>query len=227
MRKLCALLALLAAGCQSAKPAPEDWTSFYEHQPTSILVLPVLNETSAAEAPLAFSSTITHPLVERGYYVFPVQPTLAILEANGIYEGGQLTTIAPQKFHEILGADALLYVTLQAWDTNYAVISSSVEVAMNYRMLDARTGELLWEKSERKILDSNAGHSTSDPLAGLVAALIESAINAASSDYVPLARQANAAALAGLPPGPLSKDHAKVRETLLARSKPAASKPQK
>jgi hypothetical protein len=223
--KACALLALLACGCQAAPAGPEDWTNFYEHQPTSILVLPVLNETSAAEAPIAFSSTITHPLVERGYYVFPVQPTLAILEANGIYEGGQLETIEPQKFNEILGADAVLYVTLKSWDTTYAVIASSVEVAMDYRLVDAHTGGTLWEKSERQVMSSDSGGSGSDPLAALLAAMIESAINASTTDYVPLARQANAAALGALPPGPLSKEHDKAKAELLARSKPAAAKP--
>jgi len=223
--RLLGLLALAVCGCQSAPSEPEDWTTFYEHQPTSILVLPVQNETTAAEAPIAFSSTITHPLIERGYYVFPVQPTLAILEANGIYEGGQLETVAPQKFFEILGADALLYVTLKSWDTHYAVIASSVEVAMDYRMVDARTGELLWENSARQVVSSNSGSSGGDPLAALLSAVIESAVNASATDYVPLARQANFVALGALPPGPLSSEHAKVRQELLARSKPAATAP--
>jgi hypothetical protein len=223
--KLFALFVLLACGCQAPPAAEEDWTNFYEHQPTSILVLPVQNETSAAEAPIAFSSTITHPLVERGYYVFPVQPTLAILEANGIYEGGQLDTIAPQKFFEILGADALLYVTLKSWDTHYAIITSSVEVAMDYRMVDAHTGELLWQNSARQVVSSNSGNGGGDALGALLYALVESAVNASSSDYVPLARQANVAALGALPPGPLSEAHAKVRQELLARSKPAPAKP--
>jgi hypothetical protein len=223
--KLFALFALLVCSCQSAPPAAEDWTPFYEHQPTSILVLPVINETSAADAPIAFSSTITHPLIDRGYYVFPVQPTLAILEANGIYEGGQLESVEPQKFFEILGADALLYVTLHTWDTNFAVFASSVEVALSYRMVDARTGEVIWENAERQVMSSNPNSGGGDPLASLIAAVIESAITAATTDYAPLARAANTQALAVLPPGPLRKDHDKVKEQLLARSKPAPAKP--
>ena len=58
--KLLALLALLACGCQSAPVEAEDWTFFYEHQPTSILVLPVQNETSAAEAPIIASTSGSH-----------------------------------------------------------------------------------------------------------------------------------------------------------------------
>lgn len=206
------LIATLLAGCQTTEPV--DWSHYYEHQPTSILVLPVVNETTAADAPIAFGSTITHPLVERGYYVFPIQPTLEILQANGIYEGGQLMSVDPSKFLEVLGADSVLYVTLHAWDTNYMVIASSVEVSMTYRLVDTHSGEVLWERDESQVVSSGSGSSGS-PLADLLSAAVSAAVTAASTDYVPLARQANAAALVGLPPGVLRADHAEVRERLL------------
>jgi len=216
------LIVTLAAGCQSAPP-PADWANFYDHQPMSILVLPVINETTAAEAPTAFSSTITHPLVERGYYVFPIQPTLEILQANGIYDGGQLANVDPSTFHEVLGADAVLYVTLHSWDTNYAVIASSVEVSMTYELVDARSGEMIWHDDEARVVSSSAGSSGS-PLADLITAAVSAAVTAASTDYVPLARQANAGALSILPPGPLRDDHQEVRERMLAEYAANAAK---
>lgn len=206
-------LALLAA-CATT-PEPPDYTAFYEHQPTTILVLPVINETTAADAPIAFSSTILHPLVERGYYVYPLPATLELLQANGIYEGGQLETVVPARFHELLGVDSLLYVTLHAWDTNYAVIASSVEVAMTFRLVDTQTGETLWENSVERSVSSGGGNSGS-LLADLLTAAVSAAATAASTDYVPLARDANAGALATLPPGPLRGDHGEVRAQLLA-----------
>jgi len=214
-------LTLIAAGCQTA-PVP-DWSLFYDHHPTSILVLPVINESTAAEAPIAFSSTIMHPLVERGYYVFPIQPTLEILQANGVYEGGQLASVDPATFHEILGADAVLYVTLHSWDTNYAIIASSVEVSMTYQLVDARTGAVIWEDDEARVVTSDTS-SSGNPLADLIGAAINAAVTAAATDYVPLARQANVGALSVLPPGPLREDHAEVRERLLAAHAAAAAR---
>ncbi|HVS19773.1 MAG TPA: GNA1162 family protein, partial [Planctomycetota bacterium] len=182
------LLLTLLAGCQMAPPEPHDFSTFYERQPTTILVLPVINETTAADAPIAFSSTILHPLVERGYYIYPLPATLEILQANGIYEGGQLENVVPAKFHEILGADALLYVTLHAWDTNYAVIASSVEVALTLRLVDARSAETLWVNSVRSVVSSDSG-SSGNPIADLLTAVISAAATAAATDYVPRARQ--------------------------------------
>jgi hypothetical protein len=214
VKRALALLALLAS-CQSAAPEPPDYSKFYEHVPTTILVLPVINQTTAADAPIAFSSTILHPLVERGYYIYPLPATLEILQANGIYEGGQLEHVVPAKFQEILGVDALLYVTLQAWDTNYIVISSTVEVAMTFRLVDARSGEEIWENSVRREVSSGSG-GTGSLVADLLYAVVDAAATAASTDYVPLARDANAGALASLPPGPLRGDHEAVRTQLLA-----------
>jgi hypothetical protein len=214
VKRAMALLALLA-GCSTTAPEPPDYSKFYAHQPTTILVLPVINQTTAADAPIAFSSTILHPLVERGYYIFPLPATLEILQANGIYEGGQLENVDPTKFAEILGVDALLYVTLHAWDTNYAVIASSVEVAMSFRLDDARTGETIWENSVQRSVSSGSGGS-GDLLADLLIAVVDAATTAAATDYVPLARDANAGALASLPPGPLRDDHQAVRTQLLA-----------
>lgn len=213
MKRALLLLALLA-GCSTTSPEPPDFSSFYERQPTTILVLPVINETTAADAPIAFSSTILHPLVERGYYIYPLPATLEILQANGIFEGGQLENVDPTKFAEILGVDALLYVTLHAWDTNYAVIASSVEVAMTFRLVDTRTGETLWKNSVQRSVSSSSG-SSGNLLADLLTAAVSAAATAAGTDYVPLARDANAGALASLPPGPLRGDHGAVRDQLL------------
>ncbi len=44
----------------------------YQNHPTSILVLPATNTTTSVDATDHFRFTITKPLSERGYYVFPV-----------------------------------------------------------------------------------------------------------------------------------------------------------
>jgi hypothetical protein len=187
----------LVAACQTTAPVG-NYAAFYESQPVSILVLPVVNETTAAEAPDAFSSTITRPLLKRGYYVFPVQPTLEILRSEGVVFGGQLEDIDPRLFHEVLGTDAVLYTTLHSWDTHYLVLASGVQVAMTYRLVDARTGQTLWEDHASRQVSSDSGGGS------LLAAMISAAVTAATTDYVPLARQASDAALRTLPAGPLS-----------------------
>ena len=65
----------LLLGC----PPRHDYTLFYAHQPRSIVVVPVLNDSPEVSAPAVFITTVSVPLAERGYYVFPVYLTEALL----------------------------------------------------------------------------------------------------------------------------------------------------
>ena len=51
---------------------PHDYTLFIDSEPKSILVLPPLDETLEEGASTHCLATVTRPLAERGYYVFPV-----------------------------------------------------------------------------------------------------------------------------------------------------------
>ena len=64
------LLALALGGCVTAKPY--DYTAFRQNPPRSILILPPINQSTAIEATYGYLSTVTRPVAERGYYVFPV-----------------------------------------------------------------------------------------------------------------------------------------------------------
>lgn len=208
---------LVLASCATKAPI-KDYQAFYDHQPTSILVVPVFNETTSAEAPGAFQSTIARPLIERGYYVFPVQPTAAILQSEGVFEGGQLREVPPSVFAEHLGTDAILYVTLHAWDTSYAVLASSVEVSMTYSLVDALSGELLWEDTGSRTINSSSSSSSGNIIADLLVAAVSAAVTAAGVEYVPLARDANKIALVSLPAGPLSAQFDAERGRYLAQA---------
>ena len=179
----------------------------------SILVLPVINETTSAEAPEAVLCTIGNPLIQRGFYVMPVIPSIELLRAEGLYEGGQLSQIEPIKFREYLGADAVLYVTLHSWDTSYAVIASSVSVAMTYTLVDTESGTTLWEDSAVRVVSSDTSQSSGNPLADLIAMAVSAAVTAAVQEYVPLARQANVLALRTLPIGPIGREAEATPET--------------
>ena len=75
-------LPLITIGC--ATPTPVDHTAFLEHVPRSILVLPPLDETMETEACAGSLSTISRPLAERGYYVFPVAMVDLMMRENGL-----------------------------------------------------------------------------------------------------------------------------------------------
>lgn len=186
----------VAAGCM-----PRDLATFYAHHPRSIVVVPAVNETVEVSAPAVFITTVTRPLAERGYYVFPVHLTDLILKDLGFAEAGHIHLLPPERFHDVFGADAVLLITIKDWSTKYLVLASSVDVRMEYVLKDTRTGTVLWQ-TEKFVSESKGG---GDPIS-----LIVAAVHALFTDYLPLARQANEQVFlppAGLPAGPYHPEY--------------------
>ncbi len=71
-RRLAGALAAVAVLCGGCATTPYDYAPYRQHMPRSILVLPPLNKSVEVNAPYSYLSTVTRPLAECGYYVFPV-----------------------------------------------------------------------------------------------------------------------------------------------------------
>src|SRR5690349_7138092 len=119
-------LGLALAGCQTVKPY--DYTNFRAHPPRSILVLPPLNESMAVEGTYGYLSTVTRPIAERGYYVFPVAVTDQFMKDNGLPTAGEMQDAPLAKFAEIIGADAVLFLKLRRYGSTYHVVNASTTV---------------------------------------------------------------------------------------------------
>ncbi len=207
MKKIIFLLAvplILLSGCAlSTKP---DLAAFYAHQPRSIVVVPVANDSPEITAPAVFTPSLTMPLAERGYYVFPIYLTEMLLRDLGLSEAGHIHQMPPQRFLELFGADAVLLITIKDWSTKYIVISSSIVVAADYVLKDTRTGMILWRGNRSIIKQPNSGGG------GLIGMLVSSVVHALITDYRPLAREANNTAFLpphGLPAGPYHPEFGK------------------
>jgi len=64
--------------------------TFRAHPPRSILILPPLNESTALEGTYGYLSTVTQPVAEHGYYVFPVEVVDRFLKENGMPTAGEM-----------------------------------------------------------------------------------------------------------------------------------------
>jgi len=165
------VVALLLAGCATK---PYDYTNYRAHPPRSILVLPPLNESTDMKGTYGYLSTVTRPIAELGYYVFPVAVIDQFLKENGMPTAGEMHQVPLNKVAEIIGADAVLFVTLQQYGTKYQVINSATIVRVRARLVDTRTGILLWEGEGMG--QQNSG-GTGNILGDLIAAAITQAIN--------------------------------------------------
>jgi len=166
---------LMAAGLLGAcaTPTSYDYTAFKQNRPASLLVLPPVSNATDIKASPAMLAQATLPLAESGYYVVPVTLVDETFKQNGLTTPDDIHEVAPQKLREIFGADAAVYLRITRYGTTYAVISSETTVAAEARVVDLRTGQLLWEgkamASSRESEGSNQG--------GLVGLLVKAVVN--------------------------------------------------
>ncbi|HKT74143.1 MAG TPA: GNA1162 family protein [Steroidobacteraceae bacterium] len=205
----CAIICALAAGCATTQPY--DYGNFRAHRPRSILILPPLNESTAVEGTYGYLSTVSQPVAELGYYVFPVEVVDQFLKDNGMPTAGEMHQVPLNKVLEITGADAVLFVTLEKYGSQYNVLSSTTIVRVHARLVDTRTQTLLWEGHGEAQQGSSNG--SGGLLGAAIAAAISQAINSKTDQAHNVSRLANANMFAaqsrGLPHGPYSPDYNK------------------
>jgi hypothetical protein len=197
-------------GC--AAPPKPDQSAFRNSNPKSILVLPPVNLSTDIRGSLSFLSTVTYPLSEAGYYVFPVAMVEATFKENGLPLPDQMHEAPLTKLQSIFGTDAVLYLTLEKYGSTYVVLDSQTVVTAQARLVDARTGILLWQG--RASASDAEGRDNSNGLVGvlLTSVLHQLASNIGNPGYR-LSHVTSARLLApqpgGMLYGPRSPNHGK------------------
>lgn len=194
-----ALLVLsLATGCTTMQlgTRAEAFPAMYTpKKPTSMLVVPAINNSTAADAADLLNVTVAQPFVDHGYYVFPVPLVAEIFQREGVIEGAQARSVPMSLFRKNFGADSVLFLTIDAWDKNYAVLAANITVGIQYVLVSTDTSEILWSYKQTVAID------TSGSSGSLLVDLVATAINTAVADYVPVAAQVHANAVQSLPFG--------------------------
>ncbi|PLZ03390.1 hypothetical protein CY652_06180 [Burkholderia sp. WAC0059] len=163
-------LALLAACAQPVRHV--DYTAFKNSRPRSILVLPPTNETTDVNATNSMLSQMTMPLAESGYYVVPVAVMDETFKQNGLTTAADIQATSPAKLREIFGADAALYAKVTQYGTVYHIVDSATVVTASAKLIDLKTGDILWQGSASA--NSNEGNNSSG--GGLIGMLIIAAV---------------------------------------------------
>ena len=187
-------LALLfaCAGCVQ----PYDYTAFRAHPPRSILVLPPINHSTDIRGSYGYLSTVTRPLAEMGYYVFPVVEVDEFMKENGLPTAGEMQQAPLDKIGKIMGADAVLYITVNKYGSKYEIITSVVTVSAEAKLVDVKTGLTLWQGTVVEQQSSDSGNGIAD----LIDAVITQIINSSSDQAHKLSSVANSEML-------MTKDH--------------------
>ncbi|CDG81082.1 DUF799 domain-containing protein [Janthinobacterium agaricidamnosum] len=213
-KRLIALIGVLAvlSGCAAQKPIEKaDYSKLRAANPHSVLVVPVVSRSVDVDAPDYFLSTIARPLAERGFYVFPINLVKRVMEDDGLGDADMVHGSDTHKLASMFGADSVLYVTIERWDSKYMVLSTVTTVELTYSLKSGSSGEELWKKTEHVAYDPSANSQN-----GFLGKLIAAAIEKAKPNYLPLAQQANNKAIyqagQGLPAGPYDALYQKDQE---------------
>jgi len=181
----------------------EAYPAMYDdRKPLSVLVIPAINNSTAAEATDFFNVTITEPLSNVGYYTMPVEIVKDIFQKEGIVDSTMIKGLPTSIFKKNFGADAVLFVTINKWDKQYVVIAGNVSVSMDYVMLSTETSEVIWSYSATQTINTTAESS-----GFIMLDILSTAITTATTDYVPIAKQVNYQAFTALPHGGYSDQH--------------------
>jgi len=199
MNKIISSIAIMIflLGCESVPKITkqEAFPKMYENSPASILVVPAINKTTAANAGEFYATTIARPLSEAGFYVFSIPYVTQFLHREGIVDGEQIVNVPMDKFKEVFDADAVLFVTITGWDTNYYVAGGDVTVAAKFELKSTESSETLW-KYNAKVIYNTSGNS-----GNIIADIISTAITTAMIDYVPIAQSVNQQIISTVPVG--------------------------
>ncbi|WP_374679966.1 DUF799 domain-containing protein [Hydrocarboniphaga effusa] len=168
---LLGLSALLLTGC--ATQASYDYTAFRASRPQTILILPPVNASTSVEASYSMLSQLTMPLAESGYYVLPVTLVDETFRQNGLSNPADVSNVPVAKLHQIFGADAALYINVTRYGTSYKLINSESVVAADAKLVDLRSGNVLWEGNASASSAESRGASN----AGLVGLLVEAIVS--------------------------------------------------
>lgn len=190
--KIVVVAIFLLSGCASVEPY--NYGALKQAEPRSILVLPPMNSSVEVNAPYSYLSTISQPLAEKGYYVFPVSVIDTFLKENGLPTPAEMNGIALDKIDEIIGADAVLYVDIQDWGQKFQVFSSVTVAKGQVKLVSVKTGEVLWDAIIQA--EYNPNNNSGGGIVGALVGAVVSQIVGEVSDNTPLvARLANNTAI--------------------------------
>lgn len=213
--KWCTLLSfsLLVLGCANA-PVEKDYSAFEAAKPRSILILPPTNLSPEIKATNSVYSQVSFPVGESGYYVLPVGVVYETFVSNGLHQAEDIQKVSLKKLNEIFSADAILYLNINDFGSTYQVISSTAQVGLEGRLIDAKTGKLLWEGKARAVEQSDSSNGI---LGSMITALIKQIADTSSNRSHILVPQASsdllsAAKTGGLLYGPYAPQEEEPKE---------------
>jgi cell division septation protein DedD len=142
-----------------------------------LAILPLNGEIEGAEF---FREALHAALMDTEMNISEKFVVDGVIKKNGWNTSEKLFAIPPQKLGEALGADALLYGKVTKWNKYYAIIHSTLVAGLELKLVDTRTGELLWrgQRVDREFeglikIPTGIIRSIVDPISGIISTIAD------------------------------------------------------
>ena len=115
-----AILLLITACAPPMVTLGSTFPAMYQNPPASILILPPINKSTAADAKEYFACSLAEAVGMKGYYTMPVEPVFNVLRDEGMYDTETITPAVLGNLKKYFGADAVLISSIEEWEKSWA-----------------------------------------------------------------------------------------------------------
>ena len=130
------LLAVIVSSCglTSRLSRETQYASMYENMPTTVLVMPPINNTTHVEAKDLLYTSISRPLAEAGYYVISPLLAMDILKSESAYDSELFIDKPLTAFRDFFGADAVVFSQIDDWTKRgFGIDTKQLQHSLNWR----------------------------------------------------------------------------------------------
>ncbi len=145
-----------------------------KNPPRTVAILPMVNLTDSEQAFDVVRRTLYNHFSSLRYVDLELYQVDARLKQAQLTDAEEVAQTSPEKLGEILGVDAAIYGEITDYDRIYVGLYSQVSVGARLRMMDTKTGKLLW-KGEHIARKHQGGFATTP--VGLILTAVSTAIN--------------------------------------------------
>lgn len=179
-------LAVMAASCSTTTRLSQ-YPLMYEAKPTTILVMPPINNTSNVEAKDLLYTSISKPLAEAGYYVISPHLAMDVLKAESAYDSEMFVDAPLDKFKQFFGADAVIFSQIDKWTKT----GFGIDTKIRYFIKTTDNNEVIFDRTCDLHLDLSQNAVSGGGVLGALINLASTAVVTATTDHIVAARAAN------------------------------------
>ena len=206
------IVAILLSSCAQGITRGVQYSQMYEANPTSIVIMPPINQTNSVEAKEFFYTTMYMPLCEKGYYVYSPYLTMEMFQSESAYDSEMFLENDIGNFKKTLGADAAMFTIVKSWDKNGLL--GTLTVGVEYILRSTTTGETLYQREGLIKVDTSVSGGAGGGIVGSLVNMAATAVNTAMTDKVVAGRKCTAFVLSDMPVGKYDDAYGKDTEVL-------------